>query len=264
MATATDRIAELAQDLEAAWTARRPIEPLSESAGLELRDAYAVQSAWTALRVAAGETIDGRKIGLSSPAMQEQMGVDEPDFGSLWGSRAVAVVGGHGEIPADLFLAPRIEGEIALLMGRPVGSATTTPQEILAATEAIAPALEIVDSRIADWRITIADTVADNASYGGYAIGPWSAAARDADLRTIGMVLTRNAEVVAEGVGRAALGHPARSAAWLARKLASFGERLEAGHVVLTGSLARAVPFEQGDTCVLEMHGMAPLTVRFT
>ncbi|MEA2294706.1 MAG: 2-keto-4-pentenoate hydratase, partial [Solirubrobacteraceae bacterium] len=126
MATATDRIAALAQDLEAAWTERRPIEPLSESADLELSDAYAVQSAWTALRVGAGETVDGRKIGLSSPAMQEQMGVDEPDFGSLWGSRAVAIAGGRGEVPADLFLQPRIEGEIALLMGRPVGSATTT------------------------------------------------------------------------------------------------------------------------------------------
>src|SRR5918998_3836294 len=169
----------LAQRLEDAWEGRDPIPPLSESEGLSAaEDAYAVQSAWSELRLSSGERIVGRKIGLTSPAMQEQMGVNEPDYGSLWGSRYFPSRGGRVEIPADTFLQPRLEGEIAFLIGRPLAGPGVTLQEVLVATEALAVAVEVVDSRVEDWRIKLADTIADNSSYGALTLGPWSRSLR--------------------------------------------------------------------------------------
>lgn len=253
----------LADRLEQAWTTRAPVAPLSESDGLAREDAYAVQHAWNAARVAAGERVVGRKIGLTSAAIRAQANVDEPDYGSLWASRQYVAEGGYAEAPADTFIQPRVEGELAFLLGADLG-AGATPQHVLAATEAIAVSVEIIDSRIQDWRLTIADTIADNASYGGFVLGPWSRALRHADLGTLGMVLHRNGAVAATGVGVESFGHPARAVAWLARKLASFGERLEAGSIVLSGSLGRAPDVAQGDEITLRITDQQPLTVRFT
>ena len=138
-----------------------------------------------------------------------------------------------------------------------------TPQEVLAATEALAPASEVVDSRITDWRIELADTIADNASYGGFVLGPWSRSLRDQALRTLGMLVHKNGETVAQAVGAAALGGPARAVAWLARKLTSFDVSLKAGDVVLSGALGGATNASRGDTFVLETHGQPTLTVSF-
>ncbi len=251
----------LARRLDEAWEGRTPVAPLTESDGLKVEDAYEVQSRWTELRLGRGERIVGRKIGLTSPAMQEQMGVNEPDYGSLWASRHFPARAGRAEVPAGTFLQPRMEGEIAFLIGRRLSGEHVTPQEVLAATEALAPAFEVVDSRIADWRIKLADTIADNASYGGFVLGPWSRRLRDEDLRTLGMLVQQNGETVAQAVGAAALGGPARAVAWLARKLTSFGISLEAGDVVLSGALGGATNAAQGDTFVLETHGQPPLTV---
>jgi 2-keto-4-pentenoate hydratase len=254
----------LAQRLDRAWEERFTIPPLTESEGVtDAAAAYAIQTRWTALRVARGERILGRKIGLTSKAVQEQMGVDEPDYGTLWASRYFPAVNGRAEAPIDLFLQPRVEGEIAFLIGETLDRPGVTSQQVLAATDALAAAIEIVDSRIDNWRIRLADTIADNASYGGLTLGPWSRSLRKSDLRTVGMVMSHNGRPAVFGVGAAALGHPATAVAWLANKLQSFGIPLRAGDVVISGALAATIPARQGDIFVLEMHGQPPLTLRF-
>lgn len=255
----------LARRLDGAWENREPIAPLSESEGLEnLEQAYEIQTRWSELRQSQGERIVGRKIGLTSLAMQEQLGVSEPDYGSLWGSRSFPAANGRVEIPSESFLQPFLEGELAFLIGRPLSGPDVTLEEVLAATDALAVAVEIVDSRIEDWKIKLPDTIADNASYGGFTTGPWSSSLKEADLRTVGMLISKGGSQVTEGLGAASLGHPARAVAWLANKLASFGTSLEPGDVVLSGSLGRAVPVERGDEFLLETHGQPPLSVTFT
>lgn len=259
-----DRAEALARRLDRAWEERLPVQPFSETGAiLSAADAYAVQTAWTRLRQAQGERILGRKIGLTSRAMQQQLGVGESDYGVLWSSRYFPATAARADVPAEPFLQPRIEGEIAFLIGRPLRGPGVTLQEVLNATDALAPALEIVDSRIADWRIRLVDTVADNASYGGFVLGPWSKAMREWDLRLVGMLLHQNGRPEVEGIGAAALGHPALAVAWLANKLSEFGEALEPGDVVLSGALGRALPVRQGDLFTLECWGCPPLTVRF-
>jgi 2-keto-4-pentenoate hydratase len=255
---------ELAQRLDAAWDSREPITPLSEAVGLsDVADAYAIQAAWTELRVSRGERVLGRKIGLTSRAMQEAAGVYEPDFGTLWSSRFIEARDGRAEIPHDTFIQPRLEGEIAFLIGRPLVGPDVTWQQALAATDALAVSFEVVDSRIIRKEFKLVDTVSDNASYGAYTLGSWNAALTRSDLRTLGMLIDQNGDIVVEGVGAASLGHPAKAVAWLANKLAEFGVGLEPGDVVLSGSLGRAVPINKGDTFVLEMHEQAPLVMVF-
>jgi len=255
----------LARRLDEAWESREPIAPLSESDGLEDVDrAYEIQTTWSEMRIGRGERIIGRKIGLTSFAMQDQLGVSEPDYGSLWDSRYFPAQGGRAEMPAEPFLQPFLEGELAFLIGRPLAGPGVTLQEALAATKALAVAVEVVDSRIEDWNIKLPDTIADNASYGAFTIGPWSRSLREVDLRTVGMLINQSGNRVAEGMGSASLGHPAEAVAWLANKLTSFGTSLEPGDIVLSGSLGNAVPVQQGDVFVLEAHGQSPLTVSFT
>ena len=257
-------IQALAERLDHAWETATTIPPLTESVGpLSPAQAYAIQTRWSELRQARGEQIVGRKIGLTSRAMQEQMGVYEPDYGNLWASRSFPAERGRAEVPARLFIQPRIEGELAFLIGKPLAGPGVTLQAVLAATEAVALAVEIVDSRIEDWRIKLADTIADNASYGGFVVGAWSRSLREADLRTVGMLVHHNGRPAVEGIGAAALGHPARAVAWLANKLGEFGVRLEPGDIVLSGSLARAIPAQAGDLFLVELFGQPPLTVRF-
>jgi 2-keto-4-pentenoate hydratase len=254
----------LAQRLDRAWEERFTIPPLTESEGVtDAATAYAIQTRWTALRVARGERILGRKIGLTSKAVQEQLGVNEPDYGTLWASRYFPTVNGRAEAPIDVFLQPRVEGEIAFLIGETLDTPGVTPQQVLAATEALAAAIEIVDSRIDNWRIRLADTIADNASYGGLILGPWSRDLRKSDLRTLGMIMSHNGRPAVFGVGAAALGHPATAVAWLANKLQSFGIPLRAGDIVISGALAATIPARRGDIFVLEMHGQPPITLRF-
>ncbi|ABU58485.1 2-keto-4-pentenoate hydratase [Roseiflexus castenholzii] len=253
----------IARRLDNAWEQRQPLAPLSASMALTPEHAYAIQSRWTDLRLARGERVIGRKIGLTSRAIQQQLGVNEPDYGSLWASRYFPLAGGRVDVPADLFVQARVEGELAFLIGRPLREPGVTLHDVLAATDAIAAAIEIVDSRIADWRITLVDTVADNASYGGFTLGPWSRALRSVDLRTVGMLLHHNGEPAVQGIGAAALGHPARAVAWLANKLIAFGINLEPGDIVLSGSLGPAIPMRTGDLFTLEIHGQPPLSMRF-
>jgi 2-keto-4-pentenoate hydratase len=252
-----------ANELETAWEARKPVFPLSERGLKGVEAAYRVQEAWNQIRLTKGDKVVGRKIGLTSKAVQEQFGVDQPDFGGLWQSRFLGV-GERAEVPCGLFLQPRVEGELAFLIGRPLEGPQVTSQEVLAATEAVAFALEIVDSRIVDWRIKIEDTIADNASFGAFFVGPWEKALLEEDLSTLGLVLYKNGEPVAQGAGAACLGHPARAVAWLAGALARFGVALQPGDIVMSGAWAPVQAAEPGDLLTLQGTGGRVLSLFFT
>ncbi|WP_337844599.1 fumarylacetoacetate hydrolase family protein [Thermus sp.] len=251
-----------AHELERAWREGRPIEPLSDRGLRGLEAAYRVQEAWNALRMGAGDRVVGRKIGLTSKAVQEQLGVDQPDFGNLWESRFFGQ-GARLEAPSGPFLQPRVEGELAFLIGKPIRGPHATPQEVLAKTEAVAFALEIVDSRIRDWKIRLEDTVADNASFGGFVLLPWEKGLLGEDLSTLGLAVYKNGALQVQGTGAACLGHPARAVAWLANTLAGFALGLEPGDIVLSGAWAPVVPVGPGDLVHLVATGGRTLALRF-
>ncbi len=235
-----------------------PVEPLSATfPELELWDAYRVQAIGRSLRTASGEELRGWKVGLTSAAMQEMMGVDQPDGGYLLESM---VVGSGAQLRAERFIQPRVEAEIAFLLKSGLQGPGVTREEVLEATQAFAPALEIIDSRIADWRIGIVDTVADNASSGMAAIGDWHDA-EDVRVDQLGVSLALGPECV-RGRGDAVLGHPAEAVAWLAGTLAQAGERLEPGDIVLPGSVARAVPIAAGQAAYATFDLLGEVSVR--
>jgi 2-keto-4-pentenoate hydratase len=255
-------IRTLAGQLDAAMREMAPLPHfgISEKVG-NLADAYAVQTEWTAMRVARGEKVMGRKIGLTAKAVQEQLGVDQPDYGTLWQSSFFEARGGKVTVPAADFISPRIEGEVAFLFGKTLKGPNVTPQQVLAATDACALGVEIVDSRIADWKIKFFDTIADNASYGGFTLGPWDKKLRDSDLAAAAMTIRKNGAVAAEGTGAAVLGSPLLSCTWLANKLLEFGVALEAGDVVISGALMKMIPFQAGDEFIFDLAGQPRLTV---
>ncbi len=254
----------LAEQLDKAFRTKVPIPPLSDSSGLtQVEDAYAIQEHWTAMREGRGERIVGRKIGLTSLAIQKQLGVNEPDYGNLWESSFYETINNRAEVPAGDHLQPRMEGEVAFLIGRPLHGSHITPQEVLAATDAMALVVEIVASRIADWKIKLVDTIADNASYGGFVLGQWDSRLRTEDLRLLGMTIAKNGEPIAEGIGAAAMGHPAVSVAWLANKLSEFGVSLQPGDVVLSGGITPMHPVTRGDIFTINLTGQPALTIRF-
>jgi len=250
----------LAARLHAAWNDRTTIEPFGEAGELTtVEDAYAVQQEWAKLRAAEGETTVGRKIGLTSPGMQRQMGVSEPDFGDLWGSRRFT-----DDIPIGTFIQPRVEGEVAFLMKSDLQGPGVTEADVIAAADAAALSVEIVDSRITDWRIKLVDTIADDASYGGFVTGAWSEQLLHCDLARQPFELSRGGESLVRESGAAVLGSPLTAVAWLANKLGSFGVGIRAGDVVLSGSFGGAVPAKAGDAFTLTTPGEPSLTVRFT
>lgn len=260
----TATIDELAAALAAAESAARPIAPHSErGVSLTLEDAYAVQRTNRAARQARGHRLVGRKIGLTSTAMQEQLGIADPDFGYLTED---LVLRSGATVARRKLIAPLVEAEIAFELGGPVGGPDVSAADVMAATAALAPALEIVDSRISDWRIDVFDTVADNASCARAVIGAFSPpdgldlAALTAELSLV-PCRDRRTETVS-GVGSAVLGHPAEAVAWLARALHRYGgEALRAGDIVLSGAMARALPVEAGDRVEAHMGGLGDVTV---
>jgi 2-keto-4-pentenoate hydratase len=236
---------------------REPIEPLSATfPELGLWDAYRVQAIGRQLRTAAGEELRGWKVGLTSAAMQEMMGVDQPDGGYLLESM---VVNSGAQLRAERFIQPRVEAEIAFLLKSGLQGPGVTRDEVLEATQAFAPALELIDSRIAQWRIGIVDTVADNASSGMAVIGDWHDA-EDVRVEELGVSLALGPEIV-RGRGDAVLGHPAEAVAWLAGILAQSGERLEPGDIVLPGSVARAVPIAAGQAAYATFDRLGEVSV---
>ncbi len=202
----------------------------------------------------------GRKIGLTSHAMQTLLGVDQPDFGALLDDMFVE----DGDaIPAETLIQPKAEAEIAFVLGEELAGPGVTTVQALRAIERAAAAIEVVDSRIADWRITIADTIADNASSGRVVLGARLVPVDQLDLRLIGMGIWHNGELADSGAGVAALGNPARCVAWLANTLGALGSRLRAGDVVMSGALHRAFDVVPGDTVRAEFGRLGSVSVRF-
>ncbi|MFE1880223.1 2-keto-4-pentenoate hydratase [Streptomyces diastatochromogenes] len=238
-----------------------PIAPLSALLpGLDPADAYAVQRDNIARRQADGATVIGHKVGLTSAVMQRLLGVTEPDFGHLLDDMVrrdgTAVFAGR-------YCRPRVEPEICFLLSRPLRGPGVTCADVLAATDAVAPALEIVDSRILDWNITLVDTVADNASSGGLVCGPWTPLGKAPNLASVTVDLLLDGERLATGSGREVLGHPAAAVAWLANTLAGFGTALEPGQLILPGAMTTAPFVSAGHTVEARFSGLGPVSVTF-
>jgi 2-keto-4-pentenoate hydratase len=225
---------------------------------LDIASAYAVQQRNLDVRFAAGRTRVGRKIGLTSAAVQNQLGVKQPDSGSLLDDMIVA----GGVVPAGRLLQPRVEAEIAFWLARDLPDAAGLDEVADAIGDACA-AIEIVDSRVRNWDISIVDTVADNASSGMFVVSDHRVPLAEVDVLGAEMSMTRNGEVVSTGTGAACLGHPLQAVLWLARAAASLGQPLRAGELILSGALGPLVPVEPGDAVHAEITGLGGVDVRF-
>jgi len=257
-----DILEGFAEELYRAAVDRRPIAPLTERApDLALTDAYAIQTRVIERRVTGGARVIGRKVGLTSAPMQQLLGVDEPDFGVLLDDM---VVEDGDEIPLGALVQPRVEAELAFVLAHDLAGPGVTTARALTALAGVLPAIEVVDSRVADWRIKLVDTVADNASSGLLVVGGRMRPVAELDLRLIGVVVSRNGEVIDTGAGAAALGNPARCVAWLANKLGSLGAGLRAGDVVLPGAVHKMVAVQPGDVFRAEFSRLGAVTARFS
>lgn len=253
---------EAASLLINAYATRTPMVPLTNRyPGLSLDDAYAIQLAQVAGWTAAGAVIKGHKVGLTSAAMQRQLGVSQPDFGHLTDTMFLPE---GSPVPISRFLQPKAEPEIALVLGRPLAGPGVTAADALAAVDFVLPALEIIDSRIADWKITLADTIADNASSGAVVLGTRPVRADALDLALTGCLLHRNGQLEGTGAGGAVLGSPINALVWLANTLGARGVTLAAGHVVLPGSVCVAIPFGPGDTVAATFDRIGTVAMTFT
>lgn len=257
--TTTTALDTAADRLWQAWQTGQPCAPVRELVGADDIDAaYAVQRRNETRMVDAGDRVVGRKIGLTSEAVQSQLGVDQPDFGPLFASRAVS---NGGAVDLAPMIAPRIEAEIALVLGEPLDDPGVTRAGLRNAVAYACAALEIVDSRVRDWNITIADTVADFASGAAFVLGDDRHPLRgDRDLATLPMTMWRDGEEVCSGIGAASLGDPLAAALWLARTLARRGTPLAPGDVVLTGALGPFVEIEAGQQVRADLGALGSVT----
>jgi 2-keto-4-pentenoate hydratase len=248
-----------ARALYEARKSRRPIPPFTDAdPTLGMADGYAIQQELVAMLLADGDGIVGYKVGLTSAPMQRMFGIDSPDYGPVLASTVYA---DGDKIPLDRFIAPKVEAEIVFRLGSRLAGPGVTRARAGAAISGVMAGLEIVDSRIENWRIRLADTVADLASNGAVALSDRAVPLDDLDTRLIGMVLTRNGDLVDTGAGAAALGDPVAVVAWLANVLGAHGVALEPGHVVMTGALHAAVPMSPGDEFVAEFDRLGPVSV---
>lgn len=256
-----DEIAALGTELAEA-TASRSVLPriTARFPHADIDDSYAIQRAWRDRRIAEGRRIIGRKIGLTSRAMQLATGITEPDYGvmfddTLWRD--------GDEIPTERFTNVRVEVELAFLLNTPLEGENVTVEDVLAATEHVTPALEILDSHFELEGRTIVDTISDNAAYGGLVLGGSPIGPHAADLRWVAATLSRNGAIEETGVAAGVLGHPALGVAWLAAKLSQHGDRLEAGEYILAGSFTRPVWFEKGDEVHADYNDLGSIRCRF-
>jgi 2-oxo-hept-3-ene-1,7-dioate hydratase len=259
-------IRELAGRLDAAEETRIPIPQLSlQYPEMTVEDAYAIQNAWTEIKLAEGRRPIGRKIGLTSRAMQQSLGITEPDYGILYDDMVFA---DGGDVPIARFIAPRIEVEVAFVLGERLEGPHCTLQDALRATEYVTPALEILDARVemtdaeSGHTRTIVDTIADNAADAGVITGGRPMRTHDVDLRWISALLYRNGTIEESGVAAAVLNHPANGVAWLANRLSAHGVALEAGELILAGSFTRAIPLRDGDTIHADYGPLGSITCR--
>jgi len=252
----------IAQALWQAEQDRTSIPPIiNDNPDLTVADAYRIQLINIQRKLDAGARIVGRKVGLTSRPMQQMMGVDEPDFGVLLDGMGVEE--GDSISVADL-VQPRVEAEIALVVGRDLRGPGVSATSALRYVESAVASIEIIDSRIKDWKIGLIDTIADNASSARFVVAGRRTPVDGIDLRLTGMALSINGELLETAAGAAVMGNPARCLAWLANKLAAFGEELKAGDVVLAGSLHRAIPVKPGDSVVAEFDRLGTVRTRFS
>ncbi len=254
-----DEIRSIGQALHAHLRARTTMAPLTERyPDITVDDAYHISRAFLDARCRAdGERVIGKKIGVTSPAVQEMLGVFQPDFGFLTDAMLC-----NGSVDTDSLIAPRAEAEIAFRMAKPLRGPGVTPQDVLAATESVMACFEIVDSRIQDWRIRIQDTVADNASCGVFVLGDERSPA-GLDLAALEAVVTKNGEPLSRGLGSSVQGAPQNAVAWLVNTLGEFGIPFEAGEIVLSGSLVPLAPAVKGDVFHMQVAGLGSAEVRF-
>jgi 2-oxopent-4-enoate/cis-2-oxohex-4-enoate hydratase len=249
-------------ELYNALITRTPIRPLTERFDdISIEDAYHISLQMVERRVQAGERIIGKKIGVTSKAVQNMLNVHQPDFGFLTDKM---VYSQGAEMPiSEQLIQPKAEGEIAFILKRDLMGPGVTNADVLAATECVIPCFEIVDSRIKNWNIKIQDTVADNASCGLFILGDQAISPHKIDLSTCGMVVEKNGALLSTGAGAAALGSPVNCVAWLANTLGKFGIGLKAGEVILSGSLVPLEPIKAGDHMRVDIGGMGSASVRF-
>ncbi len=267
MLTATE-IAAAAGRLDTAERTRVPTRQLSlDHPGITLQDAYAIQRAWVQMKLAAGRVVKGHKIGLTSRAMQQSSQIDEPDYGTLLDDMFFA---DGGDIPLARFIAPMVEVELAFILGQRLAGPEVTLTQVLAATEYVIPAIEIIDARC--HRVDpetkrprkVFDTISDNAANAGIVLGGRPIRPFDTDLRWVGALLYRCGVIEETGVAAGVLNHPANGIAWLARKFAPHGVALEPGQVILAGSFTRPVPVRPGDTFHVDYGPLGGIACRFT
>lgn len=261
MATREEAVESVAARLREAERTRRPIAPFAHELGLgDVAGAYAVQRINVGLWISNGRRFVGRKIGLTTVAVQQQLGVDQPDYGTLF---ADMDVGPGNSIERGNFIAPRVEAEIAFVLGRAIVGVDVTAADVVEAIGSVMPALEIVDSRISDWKISIVDTIADNGASAAFVLGRESKNLDEIDFASCGMILTRNGEEVSVGTASACLGSPLNAALWLARTLVSDGEPLRAGDMILTGALGPMVEARAGDKFEARIGSFPPVRLHF-
>ena len=256
-----EMIRTLSTQLIDAELQRRPIAQITaDLPQMTIEDAYAVQTETIRRKMRSGEKIVGKKIGLTSKPMQTLLGVSQPDYGILLSSM---VVDEFEPVDSSELIQPKAEGEIAFILRTDLHGPGITVPDVLRATDAVMACIEIVDSRVENWKIRIQDTVADNASSARLVLGGKLVGTRDLDLRLIGMILRKNGEIASTGAGAAVLGHPASAVAWRANQLAQFGVGLRAGEVVLSGAITAAVPVSPGDIVCAEFDHLGAVTARF-
>lgn len=259
--TAEARASAFGAELYAALRERRTVSPIAARApDLTIDDAYAISLDFLARRERDGERVVGKKIGVTSKAVQDMLGVHQPDFGFLTDKMWV---GEEIDIAEHGLIQPRAEAEIAFILKSSLIGPGVTAQDVLEATAAIAPCFEIVDSRIDNWKISIVDTVADNASCGVFVIGEAMADPRDHDLPALRCTVTKNGKPLSEGLGSAVQGSPLQAVAWLANTLGAHGVGLAAGDIILSGSLVPLAPAVAGDVFEMELHGVGKCAARF-
>lgn len=258
---ADQMLAQVAGELRAAERGRQPIAPPTAShPGLTIADAYRIQRLNVEARLGSGEIVQGHKVGLTSAAMQDQLGVSEPDFGAIFSSMIVEE--GTPIATAEL-IQPRAEGEIAFVLAERLEGPGVRVVDALRAVAGALPAIEVIDSRIADWQIGLADTVADNASSARVVCGGRLTPIEGLDLRLLGMAISLGGKVVATGAGAAVLGNPINCVAWLANKLGEFGVALEAGDLILAGALHASFEVAPGDAVTAEFAELGSVTATF-